>query len=83
MQLHVAMHREIQEGAYTPLTYLMHRMVEELGLVLLYTLPLSGIVWFSCELAGSWAVFWLVYFITSCNGTSASLLQFLYALVDW
>ena len=69
--------RERKAGWYSAAVYLAHKMVEEVGVAALMTLPFSCILYFPMQLHGTWALFWMVYFVTSTIGIG-ELLQLSY-----
>jgi len=60
--------RERNDGLYRVITYLIAKMIDELVLAVVGTLGVSLFVWFGVGLVGSFVNFWLVYFVTLCNG---------------
>ena len=60
--------RERADGLYGPTTYLTFKMLDEMLLLLPVTLALGAIVFYAMDLAGSFALFWLVYYFTLGNG---------------
>jgi hypothetical protein len=48
--------------------YLAHKLLEEVGVAALMTLPFSCVLYFPMQLHGTWALFWMVYFMTSTIG---------------
>jgi hypothetical protein len=53
--------------------YLAHKLLEEVGVAALMTLPFSCILYFPMRLHGAWALFWMVYFVTSTIGIGGLL----------
>lgn len=53
--------------------YLAHKLLEEVGVAALMTLPFSCILYFPMRLHGTWALFWMVYFVTSTIGIGGLL----------
>lgn len=60
--------RERNDGLYRPVTYIAAKLIEELAVALVNTLVCAAIVFFPCQLAGSFAYFWAVYFLTTATG---------------
>jgi ATP-binding cassette, subfamily G (WHITE), member 2 len=60
--------RERADGLYTVFAYLFAKLLEEVALTILTSLVFSSYVFAGVGYAGSYVVFWLVYFITMCNG---------------
>ncbi|GAB4821434.1 hypothetical protein N2152v2_008480 [Parachlorella kessleri] len=60
--------RERSDGLYRVITYLSHKMVEELVLALLLSIIFSALVFYTLALEGSYVLFWLVYFFSLANG---------------
>lgn len=60
--------RERNDGLYRVITYLVAKIIEELGLALLCSIIFSNIVWWALQLQGSFALFWLIYFLTLSTG---------------
>jgi ABC-type multidrug transport system permease subunit len=65
--------RERQAGWYSSGVYLAHKMLEEVGVAALMTLAFSCILYFPMQLHGTWALFWMVYFLTSTIGVGELL----------
>ena len=60
--------RERKAGWYSSGAYLAHKLLEEVGAAALTTLAFSCILYFPLRLHGTWALFWMVYFVTSTIG---------------
>lgn len=60
--------RERNDGLYRVITYLVAKMLDELLLAGGVTLVVACMVWFGVGLQGSFAAFWLTYYITLCIG---------------
>ncbi|KAL4421764.1 hypothetical protein ABPG77_009747 [Micractinium sp. CCAP 211/92] len=60
--------RERNDGLYRVITYLVAKMVEELGVALVNSIVFSNIVFWALQLQGSFALFFLVYFATLSTG---------------
>ncbi|KAL4431462.1 hypothetical protein ABPG75_006718 [Micractinium tetrahymenae] len=60
--------RERNDGLYRVITYLVAKMVEELGIALINSIIFSNIVFWALQLQGSFALFWLIYFLTLSTG---------------
>ena len=66
--------RERNDGLYRPVTYVAAKLVEELAVASLNTLACAAIVFFPCQLAGSFVYFWAVYFLTTATGIALGYL---------
>ena len=77
----VADGRERNDGLYTPLTYLSAKLVEEVIVALLVSIISSNIVFWACEFAGSWALFWFTAFLTTVVGIGARTPPHMHSLV--
>ena len=60
--------RERNDGCYTALTYLSAKVIEEALVALVQSLVFACIVYFPCEFAGSFGLFWYTYFQTTLIG---------------
>eukprot|EP00775_Hariotina_reticulata_P005937 gene5937-6176_t len=60
--------RERNDGLYRAVTYLAHKMCEELVINTLASLAISAIVFYGVQLQGSFVLFWLIYLLTSTVG---------------
>ena len=58
---------------YRPITYLCAKLTEELSLALLSSICFCCVVFFALELPGSFALFFLTYYQTTCIGIGAHL----------
>jgi hypothetical protein len=60
--------RERNDGLYRVITYLVCKILEEVFIALLNSIVYVCIVWWTLQLQGSFALFWLAYFVTlSCG----------------
>ena len=60
--------RERADGLYRPMTYVVAKMFDELLLLFFVTLVIAAAVFYAVNLSGSFALFWLVYYVTLANG---------------
>lgn len=60
--------RERNDGLYRVITYLCAKILDELMLAAVASGIFGAIVFFPVKLKGSFALFWLVYFLTLSNG---------------
>lgn len=60
--------RERNDGLYTVVTYLLYKIIEELGVALFSSLIFSNVVFWPIKLQGTWVLFWLVYYATLACG---------------
>lgn len=60
--------REKRSGYYNSGSYLFAKVFEEGLIAFLTSAALACAVWFALSLTGSWALFWLVYFVTTLVG---------------
>jgi hypothetical protein len=60
--------RERADGLYTPLTYVVAKIFDEMLLLVFVTLLIALVVFYAVDLAGSFWLFWLTYYITLGNG---------------
>ena len=60
--------RERADGLYNPLTYVVAKICDEMLLLVFVTLCIAVVVFFAVDLAGSFWLFWLTYYITLGNG---------------
>ena len=60
--------RERNDGLYTVVTYLLYKIIEELGVALFSSLVFSNVVFWPIRLQGTWVLFWLVYYATLACG---------------
>ena len=60
--------RERNDGLYYVITYLLFKLVEELFLASLVTLPVAAWTFYGIGLQGQFVVWWLNYYVTLCNG---------------
>ena len=60
--------RERADGLYRPMTYVVAKMFDELLLLFFVTLVIAAVVFYAVSLSGSFALFWLVYYVTLANG---------------
>lgn len=61
-------YREKRSGYYNSGSYLFAKVFEEGLIAFLTSAALACAVWFALSLTGSWALFWLVYFVTTLVG---------------
>eukprot|EP00195_Chlamydomonas_chlamydogama_P009759 CAMPEP_0202901782 /NCGR_PEP_ID=MMETSP1392-20130828/14649_1 /ASSEMBLY_ACC=CAM_ASM_000868 /TAXON_ID=225041 /ORGANISM="Chlamydomonas chlamydogama, Strain SAG 11-48b" /LENGTH=615 /DNA_ID=CAMNT_0049588397 /DNA_START=85 /DNA_END=1932 /DNA_ORIENTATION=+ len=62
--------RERNDGLYHVITYLLAKMVDELFLAAVASVGIAAFVFYGVRLQGNFACFWLVYYVTLCNGIS-------------
>lgn len=62
--------RERADGLFRVITYLGFKLFEEYSLGLVVSLPISAAVFYALHLNGSWALFWLVYWVSIMVGVS-------------
>ncbi|KAK9906864.1 hypothetical protein WJX75_009364 [Coccomyxa subellipsoidea] len=60
--------REMSDGLYSPLTYLMYKMIEELFMAFLMSIAFSLPVYYLCKLQGSFFIVWLVWLVSLADG---------------
>ncbi|PRW20409.1 P-loop containing nucleoside triphosphate hydrolase [Chlorella sorokiniana] len=60
--------RERNDGLYRVITYLVAKIVDELCVALVCSIVFANIVWWALQLQGSFALFWLIYFLTLSTG---------------
>eukprot|EP00891_Asterochloris_glomerata_P001938 jgi/Astpho2/1938/gw1.00038.347.1_t len=60
--------RELSDGLYRPITYLCFKMAEELILSTAGSVCFSLVVFYCCQMQGSFFPFWLVYLVTNIVG---------------
>ncbi|KIZ07852.1 hypothetical protein MNEG_0105 [Monoraphidium neglectum] len=60
--------RERHDGLYRVSTYLMMKMIEEIGIAIVGSIMMAVIVYFGAKMQGSFLVVWMVYFATLCVG---------------
>jgi hypothetical protein len=60
--------RERADGLYTPMTYLLSKMLDELVINFVVSIGISSYVFYGLSFTGSFMVFWLSYFVSLCNG---------------
>ncbi|CAK0786885.1 hypothetical protein CVIRNUC_010099 [Coccomyxa viridis] len=60
--------RETSDGLYSPLTYLLYKMVEELTMAVLMSVGFAVPVFYACQMQGSFFVFWLSWLISLADG---------------
>lgn len=60
--------RERSDGLYRVMTYLLYKIMEELGIAFINSLIFSNVVFWPLKLQGTWPLFWLVYFATLSVG---------------
>ena len=73
--------RELSDGLYSTITYLLSKMVEEMLVVLFVSLVVSACIFFSVGFHGQYVLFWLVYLVTISIGMGAP--SVLNALPQW
>ncbi|KAL4425098.1 hypothetical protein ABPG77_010412 [Micractinium sp. CCAP 211/92] len=66
--------RERADGLYLPITYLLYKVSEELLIASCVSIPASLLVFYLVRLQGSWALFWLVFLVTTSVSTVLALL---------
>lgn len=66
--------REVSDGLFSPLTFLLYKASEEELVALLASIPYSLLVYYLVRLQGSFALFWLVWFATISCATVLALL---------
>lgn len=62
--------RERNDGMYSAGAYLAHKFIEELVIIVVVSLIFAVAVWFCLSLSGSYVLFTLVYFVTTCVGVA-------------
>ncbi|PSC74385.1 P-loop containing nucleoside triphosphate hydrolase isoform B [Micractinium conductrix] len=60
--------RERNDGLYRVITYMVSKILEELIVALFNSIVFANIVFWALQLKGSFALFWLVYFVTLSTG---------------
>jgi len=60
--------RERHDGLYYVATYLMGKMLDEIGIAAVGSVAISAIVYYGVQLEGSFLIFWITYFATLCVG---------------
>ncbi|EFN51572.1 hypothetical protein CHLNCDRAFT_140061 [Chlorella variabilis] len=60
--------RERNDGLYRVITYLVAKILEELGIALINSIVFANLVFWTVALKGSFAIFWLIYFVTLSTG---------------
>jgi len=60
--------RERNDGLYRPATYLISKLLVEIAVVILISIPTAALIFFVCSLSGSFIIFWLIYLLTSLCG---------------
>ena len=60
--------RERNDGMYRSLTYLVAKMTEELVAAFIASMIFACLVFFPLKLAGSFGLFFCVYYMTTCIG---------------
>lgn len=63
-----AWHRERSDGMYRSITYLLARTTEEIVAAFMSSMIFSLLVFFPLKLQGSFALFFCVYYLTTCIG---------------
>lgn len=58
--------REIADGLYTPLTYVLYLIIEELTIMLPIILLANTVMWFCMRLAGSFVLWWISQYVSVC-----------------
>ncbi|KAL4431069.1 hypothetical protein ABPG75_006325 [Micractinium tetrahymenae] len=66
--------RERADGLYLPVTYLLYKVSEELLVASCVSIPASLLVFYLVRLQGSWALYWLVFLVTTSVSTVLALL---------
>ena len=66
--------RELSDGMYRPITYLTAKITEELIMAAFSSLFFCCLTFFALELPGSFLLYFLVYYLTTCIGIGASCL---------
>ncbi|MEW5308615.1 MAG: hypothetical protein WDW38_000559 [Sanguina aurantia] len=60
--------RERADGLYYVITYLFAKMFDELLVAACSSLVVATWTFYGVKLQGEWILFWLVYYLTLCNG---------------
>jgi len=60
--------RERADGLYSVFAYLFAKIFEEVSLAACTSVVFSAVVFYAVKYQGSFALFWIVYYITLCNG---------------
>ena len=67
--------RERSDGLHRPITYLVSKLIGEIGVMIPTSLAFSALVFYTVRLAGSFAFFWLDYLLTCSIGIGESSQQ--------
>jgi len=62
--------RERNDGLYRPATYLVSKLLVEVAVVFLISIPTAALIFYVCALEGYFIIFWLIYLLTSLCGLS-------------
>ena len=60
--------RERNDGMYTPLAYLIYKVIEELTVICIGSLIVTTFIWFGIRLQGEWIFFWLSFLVMAAIG---------------
>lgn len=60
--------RERNDGLYRVITYLVAKILEEVFIALLSSIAFANLVFWTLQLQGSFAIFWLIYYTTLSTG---------------
>ena len=66
--------RERADGLYSVASYLFAKLLEEVVLAGFVSVVFSAFVFFAVKYSGSFAVFWIIYYITLINGIALAYL---------
>jgi hypothetical protein len=61
-------YRELADGCYAPITYYLSKFFEEAFIALFTSLVFTIVVFFGCDLRGSFGLFFLSYYLTTLVG---------------
>ena len=61
-------YRELNDGAYLPATYYTSKFVEEAFIALFTSTVFTTVVFFGCDLCGSFGMFFVAYYLTTLVG---------------
>lgn len=64
--------RELNDGLYKPLAYVLARLSEEYFAAALGSLLGSLITFYGFKMQGTFFIFWLAFYITLCTGIGAT-----------
>jgi ABC-type multidrug transport system ATPase subunit len=56
--------RERNDGLYNVFSYLLYKIIEEVGIAFFSSIIFSNVVFWPIKLQGDWVLFWLVYYAT-------------------